>query len=203
MNIPAFAFQAPAVQAQIPVAQQVPVAASGFMPPADLMALATCDDFESGKPRLPIGEYTVVITKILRPVTRKCGQPFVAEYTVEESNNDVPVGRQSSYFRRTDDKDGIPYLAQWLGQVLGAGSKDEREIVKSLLPFIVMAEVSEQPVPIVDVRTGQPVLGADGKQALQQPGLIRGHRYHLSIVEGKPSKKTGKVYNDEIWTRLA
>lgn len=176
--------------------------ATAALPPSDLMALATCEDFETGKPRLPIGEYAVEITKVLRPVTRKCGQPFVAEYVVHESNNDVPAGRQSSYFRRTDDKDGLPYLAQWLGQVLGANSKEERATVKALLPFIVMSEVAEQPIGVVDATTGQPILGADGQQVVVQPGLIRGHKYHLSVIEGKPSKKTGKVYTDEIWTRL-
>lgn len=202
MNMPAFAFSAPVAQTPAAVAP-VPAQVQGFLPPADLMALATCDDFESGKPRLPIGEYTVQITKVLRPNTRKCGQPFVAEYVVEESNNETPAGRQSSYFRRTDDQDGIPYLAQWLGQVLGANTKEERATVKALLPFIVMAEVSEQPVGVVDVRTGQPLLGGDGKQVFMQPGMIRGHRFHVSVIEGKPSKKTGKVYTDEIWTRLA
>jgi hypothetical protein len=196
-NLPAFGFSVPVNQTPAAVVAQP----TGFVPPDDLMGLATCDDFDQGKQKLPIGEYNVVVTKMLRPKTRKHGTPVIAEYTVEESSNpDITLGHLASYFRKTDSE-SLPYLSIWLGQTLGARTKEERLQVKSLLPFIVMSEVSCQPVPVVDVITRQPVMGANGEQLVMQPGTIVGHRYHVSVFPGK--EKDGKRFTDETWTRLA
>ena len=201
MNMPAFGFTAPVVPVQIPVQQQIP---NGFAPEQDLMGLATCDDFESGKDQLPVGEYTVVGAKVCRPVTRRYGKPFVFEYTVLESNNpDVAPGRQSSYFRPLVSKEDTTYLAQWLCVMLGAKTKEERLQVKMMQPFIVTAELTGQPCPVFDAVTRQPILGDNGQQAVVPPtGMLTGHNFHLSVTAPTEPSKNGKFYNKQVWTRL-
>lgn len=193
---PAFAPQsAPVAPALAPQSAPVAPAPSLGGPSQDLMGLATAELFDSSKPRLPYGNYRVRITKVLRPITRKYGQPFIAEYTVESSDNGVPEGTKASYFRKLD-ADSVAYLAQWLCQILGAQDKEQRDQVQRLLPFIVVSEVTEQPVRVLDLMTGQPT------GEVIQPGMIVGHLFNLTLQAGTKASKNGKIYDIEIWTRL-
>lgn len=189
INPPAgYGQSAPAAVAPNPFGQAGTAGMPGM--PSALAALDTAEVFDSGKPKLPRGQYIVEFTKALIKPTRDYGDALIVEYKVETSNNGVSPGTEGSYFRAMKISD-MGYLAKWLFQILGAADQASQAQIKTLLKFIVMAAC-----------TGQAVTAPDGTQIA--PSVLIGRRAKLDVVEGtKPSKKSGKIYDNEYWSVAA
>ena len=195
MNMPAFGFQTPAfnqAQAQAPAQAQpgyaapapAPAVAPQYGIEAQFSALATAEIFDSGKPRLTVGNYTVQFKTAMLKNTRDHGPALIVEYIVLDSDNGTPPGTESSYFRTTKPGDMV-YIAKWLCDLIGARTEIDRATAKTLLPQLIAAMVENQTK-----------MGPRGEQV----SSLIGQRFRLSIQPGsKPSKKTGKLYDQEYW----
>ena len=190
MTQPTFGFQAPAAFAPQAPAPQTQAAPAVVGMPSVLNVLDTVETFDSGKPKLPRGQYIVELEKALIKPTRNYGDALIVEYKVVQSDNGVSPGVQGSFFRALKQAD-MTYLAQWLFQVLGARSDADKAQVQRLLKFIIQAAV-----------TGVTVTAPDGTQIA--PNVLIGRQARLDVVEGtKPSKKNGKIYDQEYWANAA